>query len=51
MSKRSAKIVITLPKPRNLVARELVCNANFKPRTMKDKTKYSRKHRGREAWD
>ena len=45
MSKQAIKIVVKAPKQRNFVARELCCNANFKPRIVRDRTKYTRKGR------
>jgi hypothetical protein len=51
MSKQRIRIVAPAPKARNLVARELVCNANFKPKTVRLRTLYTRKGRGRDRWD
>jgi hypothetical protein len=51
MSKQKIRIVMAAPKARNLVARELVCNANFKPRTVRDRTRYTRKGRAKGSWD
>jgi len=45
MSKQAIKIVVKAQKQRNFVARELCCNANFKPRIVRDRTKYTRKGR------
>ena len=49
MSKQTVKIVVAAPKARNQVARELCTNANFKPRVVRDRTKYSRKG-GKNNW-
>ena len=51
MSKQKIVITVAAPKARNLVARELVCNSNFKPRTVRDRTRYTRKGRAKAAWD
>jgi hypothetical protein len=51
MSKQKIRIVVAVPKARNLVARELVCNSNFKPRTVRDRTLYTRKGRAKGSWD
>ena len=51
MSKQKIRIVLAAPKARNLVARELVCNGNFKPRTVRDRTRYTRKGRAKGSWD
>ena len=46
MSKVAVKVVGKAPKQRNLIARELCCNTNFRPRIVRDRTKYTRKGRG-----
>jgi len=50
MSKVAIKLTVKAPKQRNLIARELCCNANFKPRVVRDRTKYTRKANSRH-WD
>ena len=42
---KTVKFVVNAQKQRNFVARELCCNANFKPRIVRDRTKYTRKGR------
>jgi hypothetical protein len=44
---KTVKFVVKAQKQRNAVARELCCNANFKPRIVRDRTKYSRKSKCR----
>jgi len=50
MSKVAIKLTVKAPKQRNPVAKALCCNANFKPRVVRDRTKYTRKANSRH-WD
>jgi len=50
MSKVAIKLTVKAPKQRNPVAKALCCNANFKPRIVRDKTIYNRKTQTRN-WD